>query len=204
MAPSSTLQFPILLGLLLISFLGVEGVLPPSCNRYECPNYNVKYVGKNFEIRRYNSPVWISNLAVQDPSLVGATRSGFKRLFSYIYGNNNYKKEMNMTTPVISEVSINGGNSSIVVSFYVPKVNQADPPLANGLYVQRWKTIDVAVRQFGGFVKDSNIGLQVSALNDSLTGTTWSAIVKNKYIVAQYNSPFELYNRVNEIWFFYE
>ncbi|KAG5032551.1 hypothetical protein JHK82_016135 [Glycine max] len=201
MAPSSTLQFPILLGLLLISFLGVEGVLPPSCNRYECPNYNVKYVGKNFEIRRYNSPVWISNLAVQDPSLVGATRSGFK---SYIYGNNNYKKEMNMTTPVISEVSINGGNSSIVVSFYVPKVNQADPPLANGLYVQRWKTIDVAVRQFGGFVKDSNIGLQVSALNDSLTGTTWSAIVKNKYIVAQYNSPFELYNRVNEIWFFYE
>lgn len=111
---------------------------------------------------------------------------------------------MNMTTPVISEVSINGGNSSIVVSFYVPKVNQADPPLANGLYVQRWKTIDVAVRQFGGFVKDSNIGLQVSALNDSLTGTTWSAIVKNKYIVAQYNSPFELYNRVNEIWFFYE
>lgn len=119
---------------------------------------------------------------------------------------------MNMTTPVISEVSINGGNSSIVVSFYVPKVNQADPPLANGLYVQRWKTIDVAVRQFGGFVKDSNIGLQVSALNDSLTGTTWSAIVAQivlpalhgKYIVAQYNSPFELYNRVNEIWFFYE
>ncbi|KAG5020218.1 heme-binding protein 2-like [Glycine soja] len=204
MAPSSTFQFSILLCLLLISFLGVEGVLPPSCNRYECPTYNIKYVGKNFEIRRYNSPVWISNLAVQDPSLVGATRSGFKRLFSYIYGNNNYKKEMNMTTPVISEVSINGGNSSIVVSFYVPKVNQADPPLANGLYVQRWKTIDVAVRQFGGFVKDSNIGLQVSALNDSLTGTTWSAIVKNKYIVAQYNSPFELYNRVNEIWFFYE
>ena len=100
-------------------------------------------------------------------------------------------------------VSINGRNSSIVVSFYVSKVNQADPHLVDGLYVQRSKTIDVMVRQFGGFVKDSNIGLQVLVLNDSLTSTTWSIIVKNNYIVAQYNSPFELYNRVNEMWFFY-
>ncbi|TKY66341.1 Heme-binding protein 2 [Spatholobus suberectus] len=204
MAATSTFQFSVLLSLLIVSFWGVEGVLPQSCKRYECPTYDVIQVGNGYEIRRYNSPVWISNYPIQDTSLVGATRTGFQRLFSYIHGNNNYKKEIKMTAPVASEVSVGGGKSPIVVSLYVPKENQANPPPADGLYVQRWKTIYAAVRQFGGFITDSNAGEQIAALNASIAGTKWSATVPKSYTVAQYNSPFELFNRVNEIWFLYE
>lgn len=116
-----------------------------------------------------------------------------------------------MTAPVITEVSPSDGPfcaSSFVVSFYVPKENQADPPPAKGLHVQRWKPTYVAVRQFGGFVSDDNVGQEAAALQAGLKGSIWaSAIDKSQgtegtseYIVAQYNSPFEFDDRVNEIW----
>lgn len=116
-----------------------------------------------------------------------------------------------MTAPVITQVSPSDGpicESSFVVSFYVPKVNQDNPPPARGLHVQRWKSIYAAVRQFGGFVADSDVGEEAAALQASLAGTVWSAAIERShaaekttnYIVAQYNSPFEFGSRVNEIW----
>ncbi|XP_047179991.1 heme-binding protein 2-like [Vigna umbellata] len=191
------------------------GALPPTCQRIECPSYDLIQVGNGYEIRRYNSPVWISNSPIQDISLVEATRTGFLRLFDYIQGKNNYKQKIEMTAPVISEVSPSDGpfcESSFVVSFYVPKENQANPPPAKGLHVQRWKTVYVAVRQFGGFVKDSEVGEQAAALKDSIAGTKWGAAVEKSksanhtsvYTVAQYNAPFEYDNRVNEIWFLFD
>jgi len=107
-----------------------------------------------------------------------------------------------MTAPVTSEVSFSD-ESSVVVSFYVPKENQKNPPQAKGLTVQRWKSSSVAVRQFGGFVTDSNVRDEVAALNASLAGTKWAATSRKSYIVAQYDSPFKLFNRANEIWFLY-
>lgn len=116
-----------------------------------------------------------------------------------------------MTAPVITQVYPSDGpfcESSFVVSFYVPKENQANPPPAEGLHVQSWKTSYVAVRQFSGFVTDYNVGEEAAALQASIEGTVWSAAIENSrgvdqtsiYTVAQYNSPFEFGNRVNEIW----
>lgn len=53
------------------------GISPPSCSRIECPSYDVIHVGNGFEIRRYNSTVWMSTSPIQDISLVEATRTGF-------------------------------------------------------------------------------------------------------------------------------
>lgn len=116
-----------------------------------------------------------------------------------------------MTAPVLTEVVPSDGpfcSSSFAISFYVPKVNQADPPPAEGLHVQKWGTKYAAVRQFSGFVKDSDVGVQAAALYESLVASSWSDVVTKgqttssptSYIVAQYNSPFEFSNRVNEIW----
>lgn len=137
------------------------------------------------------------------------------RLFDYIQGKNDYEEHVEMTAPVITEVSPSDGplcESSFVVSFYVPKVNQANPPPAEGLAVQRWKPIYAAVREFGGFVADSDVGVEAAALQASLAGTVWSAAIekshgadnKSTYTVAQYNSPFEFESRVNEIWMLFD
>lgn len=116
-----------------------------------------------------------------------------------------------MTAPVITEVKPSDGPfcaSSFVVSFYVPKENQPNPPSAKDLHHQKWGVTYIAVRQFGGFIADEDLGEEAAALYASVAGTVWgNAIDKSHagegatdYIVAQYNSPFEFLNRVNEIW----
>ncbi|KAK8622580.1 hypothetical protein V6N13_117490 [Hibiscus sabdariffa] len=120
-----------------------------------------------------------------------------------------------MTAPVITEVLSSDGpfyESSFSVSFYVPKVNRANPPPTEGLHLRRWKSTYVAIRQFGGFVTVYNIAGEVAALQASLEGTVWTAAIEKArkddatsvYSVAQYNDPFEFSGRVNEIWMLFD
>ncbi|KAG2676259.1 hypothetical protein I3760_12G044600 [Carya illinoinensis] len=220
MAAFGIFKLSLLLSLLSNSHLGLwsgasnresVGKSPPSCSSIECPSYDVIHVGNGFEIRRYNSTVWMSTSPIQDISLVEATRTGFLQLFDYIQGKNDYEQKIEMTAPVITEVSPSDGplcESSFVISFSVPKLNQANPPPAKGLHLQRWEPVYAAVRQFSGFVADSDVGEEAAALQGSLAGTVWAAAIekshgadhKSGYTVAQYNSPFEFDDRVNEIW----
>jgi len=120
-----------------------------------------------------------------------------------------------MTAPVLTRVSPSDGPfcASSTVSFYVPPKNQADPPPDEGLRVDRWAgTRYAAVRGFGGFVADADVGEQAARLDASLQGTRWAAAVNDArradpaspYTVAQYNSPFEFSGRVNEIWMLFD
>lgn len=204
-----------LLSLLLLASVSSFAKVARTCKRIECPSYDVIHVGDGYEIRRYNTTVWASTSPIQDISLHEATRTGFLRLFHYIQGENKYKQKIEMTAPVITEVAPSDGpfcESSFVVSFYVPKKNQANPPPAKGLHIQRWKPVYTAVRQFGGFVRDSNVGEEAAALKASIAGTVWASAIEQShraghasvYTVAQYNSPFEYNDRVNEIWFLFD
>ncbi|GAB4846696.1 hypothetical protein Ancab_025702 [Ancistrocladus abbreviatus] len=183
--------------------------LPPTCRRIECPSYDVIQTGQEYEIRRYNNTVWMSTAPIQDISFTAATRTGFLQLFDYIQGKNEYKEEIEMTAPVLTQVLPSDGpfcKSTFVVSFYVPKVNQANPPPAKGLQAQKWKVKYAAIRRFGGFVSDYDVAKEAAALKASLAGSEWLSRIKESgngtstYAVAQYNSPFEYDNRVNEIW----
>ncbi|KAK1663019.1 hypothetical protein QYE76_051178 [Lolium multiflorum] len=187
----------------------------PSCERIECPAYDVVDGANGFEIRRYTDAMWVSTAPIEDISFVDATRSGFLQLFKYIQGQNAYNETIEMTAPVLTKVAPSDGPfcaSSFVVSFYVPAKNQADPPAADGLTVQKWAGARyAAVRRFGGFVADADIGQQAALLDASLQGTKWAASVSDggsagpvSYTVAQYNSPFEFSGRVNEIWMLFD
>ncbi|KAG6480367.1 heme-binding protein 2-like [Zingiber officinale] len=200
---------PLFLALLLLLLsAAAAGTAPPTCSRIECPSYDVVDQGNGFEIRRYISPLWISTSSIDDISLVNATRQGFLLLFDYIQGKNEYGETIEMTAPVITQVSPSDGPfcaSSFVVSFYVPKQNQGKPPPADGLSVQKWGVSYAAVRQFAGFVSDYGVAEEAAALYSSLEGSAWFDAVEKQdptsvYTVAQYNSPFEFTDRVNEIW----
>ncbi|KAG6398108.1 hypothetical protein SASPL_139560 [Salvia splendens] len=191
---------------------GGVGVVPAQCERIECPTYDVVGSGEGFEIRRYNSSMWISTQPIDDISLVHAGSVAFYQLFDYIQGKNSNHEKIEMTAPVIIEVKPSDGPfcaSSFVVSFFVPKANQPTAPSSETLWLQKWGLTYVAVRQFSGFVKDEDVGVEAAALYASVAGTVWSDAIERShagdsashYIVAQYNSPFEFKNRVNEIWF---
>lgn len=142
------------------------------------------------------------------------TLTSYYRLFDYIQGKNDNHEKIEMTAPVITQVKPSDGPlcaSSFVISFYIPKENQATAPSAQGLNLQKWGPTYVAVREFTGFVADDDVGEEAAALYAAIAGTVWSDAVdrshadageaSSEYIVAQYNSPFEFKNRVNEIWF---
>ncbi|KAK6229175.1 hypothetical protein SCA6_018126 [Theobroma cacao] len=65
------------IGLLPETSKNTVGIFPPTCNRIECPSFDLIQVGNGYEIRRYNSTVWMSTSPIQDISLVDATRTGF-------------------------------------------------------------------------------------------------------------------------------
>ncbi|KAL0406602.1 UNVERIFIED_CONTAM: hypothetical protein Slati_3974100 [Sesamum latifolium] len=58
---------------------GPVGVFRPTCNRIECPSYDVIHTANGFEIRRYNSSMWMSTKPIDDVSFVSATRTGFRQ-----------------------------------------------------------------------------------------------------------------------------
>uniref|UniRef100_A0A0E0JFG2 Heme-binding protein 2 n=1 Tax=Oryza punctata TaxID=4537 RepID=A0A0E0JFG2_ORYPU len=206
----------LMLLLLSVAVAVASAAVPPSCERIECPAYEVVDSANGFEIRRYSDAMWASTAPIEDISFVAATRTGFLQLFNYIQGKNAYNETIEMTAPVLTQVAPSDGPfcaSSFVVSFYVPAKNQADPPPAEGLHVQRWAGARyAAVRRFGGFVADSDVGEQAALLDASLQGTRWAAAVSDgrradpasSYTVAQYNSPFEFSGRVNEVWMLFD
>uniref|UniRef100_A0ACD5VGR3 Uncharacterized protein n=1 Tax=Avena sativa TaxID=4498 RepID=A0ACD5VGR3_AVESA len=215
MAPRSGMS--LLVAAAVVLAVGAGAAVPPSCERIECPAYDVVDGANGFEIRRYKDAMWVSTAPIEDISFVDATRSGFLQLFKYIQGQNAFNETIEMTAPVLTRVAPSDGPfcaSSFVVSFYVPAKNQADPPPAEGLSVQRWAGVRyAAVRRFGGFVADSDVGEQAALLDASLQGTKWAASVSDgasagagpvSYTVAQYNSPFEFSGRVNEIWMLFD
>eukprot|EP00249_Psilotum_nudum_P013286 c24261_g1_i1 orf=36-767(-) len=187
----------------------------PTCEKIECPKYEVLYqnVELEFEIRRYNESVWMSTAALQDLSFRNATRIGFLQLFAYIQGKNELQANVPMTAPVLTGILPSDGpfcTSTFWVRFYVPEDFQKDPPHPDfdlQLHAEYWGYRCFAVRKFRGFATDDNVAEEASNLEASLSDTPWAGIAtdivvqtQETYIIAQYNSPFEFSGRLNEVW----
>lgn len=115
-----------------------------------------------------------------------------------------------MTAPVLTSIVPGAGPlhaSAYFVRFYLPPKFQADPPLPLpelNLKPDSWTSHCIAVRKFSGFARDRNIVKEAEKLALSLSRSPWanstSSQSKNSYSIAQYNSPFRLIGRVNEVW----
>ena len=84
---------------------------------YEEANYEIVKENKEYEIRKYSD-----RLVIETNSIQG---NGFRKLFNYISGNNEEKKEIKMTVPVTQEVK----NGNMTMQFYLPsKFNKENTP----------------------------------------------------------------------------
>lgn len=115
-----------------------------------------------------------------------------------------------MTAPVLTSIVPGAGplhSSAYFVRFYIPVKFQASPPVPLpelNLHSDRWGSHCIAVRQFSGFARDSNVIKEAEKLAISLSQSSWANLTefsdKNAYSIAQYNSPFHFIGRVNEVW----
>ena len=101
----------ILLVLILILTLGSHTMA------YEEANYETISKNENYEIRKY-----FDRLVIETDSTEG---NGFRKLFNYISGNNEEKKEIKMTVPVTQE----NKDGNMKMQFYLPsKFNKDNAP----------------------------------------------------------------------------
>ncbi|XP_046347443.1 heme-binding protein 2-like isoform X2 [Haliotis rufescens] len=172
------------------------------------PKYSVNEAAKHegFEERHYEACKWVST-KVMAMTYKDGVSAGFWRLFKYISGENEAKQKVEMTAPVATQVVPGAGpncESTFTVSFYIPLEHQADPPKPTNpdVFISDWPEINLAVKSFSGFAKESDWISKGRELAEDVEKTDLkNKFVKEYYFTAGYDSPFKLFGRHNEVWF---
>jgi hypothetical protein len=166
-----------------------------SVNKTEEQNYRVVQKDQNFEIRFYPTATFatIKSDAKTYKELSGP---GFRKLAGYIFGGNEDKTQISMTSPV--QMDINDTVSTM--SFVMPSsYNEENLPKPNDPSVRIQKTADeyVAVIRFGGFASDKELKFYSEKLLDILKEKGIKTYGNTRFL--GYNPPFQLVGRRNEI-----
>ncbi|KAF6160100.1 hypothetical protein GIB67_018880 [Kingdonia uniflora] len=158
---------------------------PSNCGHLECAPYEVIHSQNEMEIRSYKNSNWMSTSPINSTSYKQASNLGFNALFTYIQGKNHRGVKIEMTAPVLVDIFPSTGpfcNSTFIVHFYLPKKFQKDTPGSD--YVHKIRSPGhqyAAVQRFGGFMDDTNVPLQASALKKSLKGSPWESVIANTH-----------------------
>lgn len=108
-----------------------------------------------------------------------------------------------MTAPVATRVVPGAGpncESQFTISFYIPPKHQADPPKpkSSNVFIEDFPEMTMYTSGFGGFANDEKWIAEARQLSEKLTNKD---IHSEFYFTAGYDSPFKLFNRLNEVWF---
>jgi hypothetical protein len=166
----------------------------------EEPRYTVLVSDPPFEVRRY------AGFVVAQTQIAGdfdaASRSGFRRIASYIFGDNlqaglGAQRKISMTAPVTVTPETEGWR----VHFVMPSsesVQSLPQPLNPQIQLRPVPAHDVAAVRFSGFTTQASIQEQTERLR------AWALARQLKLSptpqIARYDDPFTLpWNRRNEI-----
>jgi len=156
----------------------------------ETPEYELISKDDGFEIRRYSEMI-IATTSVQ-ADYKSSTSSGFRRIASYIFGDNDKEMKIAMTAPVISDCPSEGLNT-FNISFVMPKEYSIDDlPKANTslVSIEQESLGDVAVLTFGGWATESRSISYQQKLSALLKKSGLES--QGGFMVAQFNSPWTL------------
>jgi len=177
---------------------------PAFCNGIDCPKYTVISQTKDYEIREYEMSQWVS-VNQKGISWRESQYALFMKLFKYISGENQEKKKVAMTAPVIDRIIPGQGpacEDDFTLSFFVsPSAGTPPAPSDPTVKLAKMPKMRVYVRAFGGYAMFSfdTWAQQASTLVNAIGDT--SKYHTDFYYTAGYDSPARLFNRHNEIWF---
>lgn len=195
----------------LAALVAVATASPTFCNKLNCPQFDIvkSFVNDtDFEVRSYKAFKWasvnITGQTKQDWPKV--TSEGFDSLFHYIGGGNARKQKVEMAAPVLRQVTAGQGpacSTEFIESFFVPFADQANPvppSASSSVYIETIAPQSVAVLSFGGYTTEwSTVAAKISAAAE--LAQKYGLIVDFAHpFVADYDSPFRVFNRHNEIW----
>ncbi|KAA3632444.1 MAG: heme-binding protein [Bacteroidetes bacterium] len=177
-------------GLLMLS----QVIMNRSAGNIEMYKYKVIRAYDDFEIRAYE-PAVFTYVTMDQGSYEETSRSGFRQLAGYIFGNNEKRQKIAMTSPVAMTLE-----DSVTMMFMVPSEYQmSDLPKPNDPKVKFREEPEkyVAAVRFGGWASDKKIASNTQRLKALLEANKIEHSGHFSYL--GYNPPYEVVNRRNEI-----
>ena len=186
--------FSILFIILVIGFVVVQLFALKSQYKIETHAFTVKEKYDTFEIRNYEKVLY-SSVKLPNNGFKDTASKGFSVLAGYIFGGNDKKEKIAMTSPV--KMSI---HDTMTMFFMVPnKFKKETLPLPNDSNIEFKEEGEktVAAISFGGGANAEKINRYKKVLKAALDakGISYS----NQFYFLGYNAPYEVFNRKNEI-----
>jgi hypothetical protein len=157
---------------------------------YETQKYNLIDKSDDFEIRYYPKSIKARVISTSD------SNNNFRKLFSYISGNNNTNEKISMTTPVYMNSDSNGNSMDFVMpsKFNLSNIHK---PNDKDVKIIESKAGYFATLKYGGYSNSFKVESNTNKLFKILKGKNIDFIGEPSYV--SYNSPFKFFSRRNEI-----
>ncbi|XP_064927420.1 heme-binding protein 2-like [Columba livia] len=171
---------------------------------------------KDYELHQYETAKWVSTV-IQGETQKEAMCQGFWKLFHYIQGKNEKEMKIDMTVPVTC--LIKSGCADFKISFFMPFEHQDSPPQPTNsdVFIKGRKAAAVFVHKHGHELLNKTtfhfyqvlwwICLPEKYADEA---EVLARTLRNRgqpfhedfFYTAGYDSPFKLFNRHNEVWYF--
>ena len=185
----------ITIGVILLIFTAAQAYISNDLAKTEQQAYEVIWKNDLLEARYYPKAV-MATVTGSSSDYKSSSNQHFRVLAGYIFGGNEEKKSIAMTSPV--HMSFDGSGSEM--SFVMPaNMSLEDLPKPNDRGIKFSESSEkyvVAIR-FGGWSDDEKIKANTELLLKALE--TMGIEPKSSPWYMGYNPPFQLINRRNEI-----
>lgn len=161
----------------------------------ETQQYKVIKTEAEYEIRFYPATT-MACVTMKATSYKELASPGFRKLANYIFGGNQSKTNISMTTPV--HMNINDTASSM--SFVMPSEytsNNLPQPNDSSVSIFTSEEEFVAVTSFGGYANDELIKSHAQKLENALKAKNIEYYGNFRFL--GYNAPYQIVGRKNEI-----
>ena len=184
----------IVLGVLLLIFIGIQLFTIKSQRNIETYPYKVTKTYDSFEIRDYE-PTLFTSVKLSTKNYKESSSKGFSILAGYIFGDNDRNEKIAMTSPVAMTLE-----DPITMLFMVPKKFEKEKlpqPNQPQIVFKKEPAKTVAAISFIGWADDDKIEHYKKKLKFALEKE--EIPYTNRFYFLGYNAPYEVFNRKNEV-----
>ncbi len=184
---------PWVAGGLFVAFAGWQYKLIRDTRKTPMQHYTVEQSADAFEIRVYEP--FLKASVLEQGSYSEISYKSFQRLAGYIFGGNEAREQIAMTTPVSMKYT-DTTHKQAEFSFVMPKAD-VSKPLDASVKMEQVPGFRAASIRFGGVAGEDTFREKEAELK------TWLDARKIRYIAQaewlRYNPPFQLLGRRNEV-----
>ncbi|WP_230379891.1 SOUL family heme-binding protein [Kaistella gelatinilytica] len=186
-------NFIILLIAITVLFFGTQIYFIMA--KTETQPYEILKKETDFEIRKY-PPATMATVSMNAKSYKELSSSGFRTLASFIFGGNQSKKSIAMTSPVRMDINDSQSSMSFVMPAEYTKDNLPKPD-NSAIKIETTPEEYVAAIQFGGYANDEDLKKYAAKLKKSLEAKNIEYFGNFRFL--GYNAPYQVLDRKNEI-----